>query len=330
MKVRKEWGEFKLEMVKVPRVAGSSADCPCPLCRCAKFNPIGVVGEKEVVSKPVVNPSGDQMKCEVQAKVLERGSKVCPICLQITGPAIRHGCSKAQVRQARLGRLPQGRSSQRSVPARRKRNLSLLVGREAQVAQEQITSSALQRIREAKGTSRFKMKLMKGGGRGGMSSEVTVGERKVEQKVLGMDLFTEVKKHLIKSKNKMEKLCKILRKHKVTMLPRVKEKLNLQDHRLDQHYETIKVNLTKTETEEVPIDPNIKTRGRKSAKLTRKVKKVVTIEKDVTILKQPKEFLEKLAEDRFICKMDVMHRISMDGGDNSFKIICNTFSKNQE
>ena len=89
------------------------------------------------------------------------------------------------------------------------------------MAQEQITSSALQRIREAKGTSRFKMKLMKGGGRGGMSSEVTVGERKVEQKVLGMDLFTEVKKHLIKSKNKMEKLCKILRKHKVTMLPRV-------------------------------------------------------------------------------------------------------------
>ena len=42
-----------------------------------------------------------------------------------------------------------------------------------------------------------------------------------------MELFTEVKKHLIKSRNKMERLCQILRKHKVKMTPRVREKLML-------------------------------------------------------------------------------------------------------
>lgn len=33
---------------------------------------------------------------------------------------------------------------------------------------------------------------------------------------------------------------------------------------------------------------------------------------------------------RCIYYRDVMHRVSMDGGDNSFKIICNTFSRNQD
>ena len=114
------------------------------------------------------------------------------------------------------------------------------------------------------------------------------------------------------------------------MTPRVREKLMLQDHKLDHDYETIKVKMKKVLMEEVPIDPNVKTRGRKSAKLTKKVRKEVMEEKDLTILKQPKEFLEQLAKDRFISEGDVVHRISMDGGDNSFKIICNTFSKHQD
>ena len=72
------------------------------------------------------------------------------------------------------------------------------------------------------------------------------------------------------------------------MTPRVREKLMLQDHKLDHAYETIKVKMKKVLMEEVPIDPNVKTRGRKSAKLTKKVRKEGMEEKDLTILKQPK------------------------------------------
>ena len=228
---------------------------------------------------------------------MRKSTGVCVICLQITGRGIRHKCNAQERREVQAGR---GRSCHRLAATRRKRNISVLVGREAQVAQEQIASSALQRIREAKGTNRFRMKLMEGGGRGGLSSEVTVGEKKVSQKVLGLELFTEVKKHLIKSKNKMEKFCKILRKHKVVMVPRIREKLMLEDHQLDDKYETIEVELTKTVTEEVPIDPTVKTRGMKSSKLTKKVRKEVKVEKDVTILKNPKKFLLELASEVYI------------------------------
>ena len=74
-KPREEWASFHLEIVKVPRVSDSTAECPCPLCRCAKFNPIGVEGANEVVWRPVVNPSGGQMDCEIQPKAVEYGSK---------------------------------------------------------------------------------------------------------------------------------------------------------------------------------------------------------------------------------------------------------------
>ena len=128
----------------------------------------------------------------------------------------------------------------------------------------------------------------------------------------------------------MEQFCKIMRKHKVVMTPRVRDKLMRQDHMLDKDYETIKIKTQKTVTEEVPIDPSEKRRGRKSAKTTKKISKQVEEEKDLAILKNPKEFLDNLAEEHFIWEGDVMHRVSMDGGDNSFKIICNTFSKNQD
>ena len=123
--------EIKLEEIKVPRVMASSADCPCPLCRCAGFSPIGVEGEKDVVCQPVVNPTGDKMKCEVQPKVVEHGQKVCSISLQITGPGIKHGCSQAEVRKARLGQLPWGYSCHRCVTVRRKRNISMMERKEA-------------------------------------------------------------------------------------------------------------------------------------------------------------------------------------------------------
>ena len=323
---REEWAAFKLEEIHIPRVP-LGTDCQCAICHTARFNPVGFNGEMKVKTSPVINPSGDSMKCEKLEKVATKGGGICEICLQVTGRGIRHKCTARDRRDGQAGR---GRSCHRLAANRRKRNISVLVGREAESAQEQITSAALHRIKEAKGHNRFRMKLMDGGGRGGMGQEVSVGERKEEPAVLGIELFTEVKKHLVKSKNKMEKLCQIMRKHGVKMTPKVREKLNLQYHRLDHHYETIKVEMTKTKVEEVAIDPNEKRRGRKSAKLTRKVKKEVLEEKDVTILKDPKAFLDQLAEDRHVWEGDVMHRISMDGGDNSFKIICNTFSKHQD
>ena len=63
---------------------------------------------------------------------------------------------------------------------------------------------------------------------------------------------------------------------------------------------------------------------------TEKVKKIVEEETDLTILKDVSEFLNNLAEERGIFKEDVVHRISLDGGDNSFKLISNTFSKHQD
>ena len=46
------------------------------------------------------------------------------------------------------------------------------------------------------------------------------------------------------------------------MTPRVREKLMLQDYKLDNQYETIKVKMSKNVTEEVAINPNTKTRGK--------------------------------------------------------------------
>ena len=83
--IRRTWGStFQLEMVKVPRVTDNSTSYHCPLCRCAKFSPIGVEGKK-IVCRPVVNPTGEKMECEIQPPVEKCGCGVCPICLQIAG-----------------------------------------------------------------------------------------------------------------------------------------------------------------------------------------------------------------------------------------------------
>ena len=128
----------------------------------------------------------------------------------------------------------------------------------------------------------------------------------------------------------MERFCKIMRKNNVKMTPNIREKLGFHDHKLDDEYETVRVKMTHTVEEEIAIDPTQNTRGRKSAKTTKKVTKEVEEMKDLTILKYPAEFLEKLAEDRFIWKDDAVHRVSLDVGDNSFKVICNTFSRHQD
>ena len=149
---------------------------------------------------------------------------------------------------------------------------------------------------------------------------------------MSIEMFREIKKELVNSKNKMEKLCSIMRKHKVKMSPRVKNKLRDYDHILDEEYETIQINFEKSNSEDVPIKLTRSRREKKSEvpKITKKITKKVYEVRNLTILKNPKNFLERLAKERHIWPGDVMHRISMDVGDDSLKVICNTFSKHQD
>ena len=96
------------------------------------------------------------------------------------------------------------------------------------------------------------------------------------------------------------------------------------DHLLDSNYEPLWVQFTRSVTVEETVDPTIKTRGRKSSKVTRKVVKQVEEEKELTLLKNTKAFIDNLAEEKR------MTFISMDGRDNSLKIIANLLSKHHE
>ena len=116
-----------------------------------------------------------------------------------------------------------------------------------------------------------------------MGPEVTLGEKVKEVKVLEVELFIEIKKHLIRSRKKMERFCKIMRKNNVKMTPNIWEKLGIHDHKLDDEYETVRVKMTHTVEEEIPINPTQNTRRRKSAKTTKKVTKEVEEMKDLTI-----------------------------------------------
>ena len=135
------WTTFHLQKIKVPR--GVAADkCPCPICMCSKYNPIGVTGEKSVTQSPSFNVTGGQMKCEVQPPVVVRDKGLCTVCLQITGRGIRHRCSRSQVQQGR----ERCHSSERDMVRKRKQNLSVLVGMEAKEVQEQIMCEALTQV----------------------------------------------------------------------------------------------------------------------------------------------------------------------------------------
>ena len=76
---------------------------------------------------------------------------MCVVCGQIIGQGIRHACSPRDQLTARQARVDRGRSLDRSTKNRRKRNLSLLVGREEEKVQEQIISETFNRIGERKG-----------------------------------------------------------------------------------------------------------------------------------------------------------------------------------
>ena len=70
----------------------------------------------------------------------------------------------------------------------------MLVGQEADTAQEQIISSALQSIISRIGTSSFQMKLMNGGGASGSGEKLMLGGNGEEKQPLLIEVFTEIKK----------------------------------------------------------------------------------------------------------------------------------------
>ena len=109
--------------------------------------------------------------------------------------------------------------------------------------------------------------LMKGGGKGRESKEVTMGGKLEDGLTLSIELFQEIKKSLNISKAKMEEMCCLMRKYKVKMAPNVRDKHREIDHLLDQHYITLRVKATETVTVEVDEEITVETRGRKRSKL---------------------------------------------------------------
>ena len=131
------------------------AECPCPICHCVHYNPLGVTGKKDIKNKPVINPNGGKIECERQPPVTGRGRSssrgLCSICGQVTGRGLSHPCRPGDLKMVKQGNVDRARSLVRNTKTRRKRNLSLLLGKEEDSAQEQIISNALSRIAKRKG-----------------------------------------------------------------------------------------------------------------------------------------------------------------------------------
>ena len=69
-------------------------------------------------------------------------------------------------------------------------------------------------------------------------------------------------------------------------------------------------------------------KGSKNKKNTKYDVKIV--ERDVTILKDTKSFIEKVITARHLNDKEVITRVAMDGGGGSFKIVANVFDKNSD
>ena len=130
------------------------------------------------------------MECEVQPRVHKKGKGRCDICLQLTGRGIAHKCKRKDIKSQKFSR---GRSITRETATRRKQNLLVLVGKKATTAQEQIVSSALERIKNRKGES-FHLKIDKGGGSKGKGKTVHVGKVQRNTEILPIDMFKDIKK----------------------------------------------------------------------------------------------------------------------------------------
>ena len=108
---KKEWDLFKLENIHVPRTSAVCAECPCPICHCAHYNPLGITGKKDVKNKPVINPDGGKMECETQPPVTGRGRSssrgLCSICGQVTGRGLSHPCRPGDLKMVKQGNVDQ-------------------------------------------------------------------------------------------------------------------------------------------------------------------------------------------------------------------------------
>ena len=191
----------------VLRVTSDFEDCQYPIYCVVHYNPVGVVGSWPAKFRPVINPSGGLMECETLSKVPGLKSRgvtgksmgLCILCGQVTCRGKSHPYTKSQIKAARCqDRVNRGQSLERKC-VRRKRNLSLLVGRENDDAQEQIISSAINTIGLRKG-HKFQLKRMGGGGMGGQGKEVTVGSSEQHTPILPIEVFQEIKKGLNESK----------------------------------------------------------------------------------------------------------------------------------
>ena len=92
------------------------------------------------------------------------------------------------MKAVKLGHVDRERSLVRSTITQRKRNLSLLVGKEEDNAQEQIVSVALSRIAERKG-AKFRLKLMEGGRVSGQGKDVSIGAQEKEVSIMPIEVF---------------------------------------------------------------------------------------------------------------------------------------------
>ena len=120
---------------------------------------------------------------------------------------------------------------------------------EAEEVQEQIVGEALKKVVMRKG-DKLRLKEMGPGGMAGKGKMITVGMDMEETPLLSAEICSDIKKTLVLSKNKMEKLCHIMRKNRVKMEPNVRQKLKEIDHLLDEEYETVKVKFQVNESGE--------------------------------------------------------------------------------
>ena len=170
---------------------------------------------------------------------------------------------------------------------------------------------------------------MEGGGFEGKGEEIEIGSGTSDTTVLPVQIFQEVKKSLNLSKSKMQELCKIIRRHKVKMAPNVRIELREIDHLLDKEYMTLRVKVVKKGVLEIE-DDSMQRKRNKKLKTSKTIERdsMIKVERDITILKDTKSFVSRLIQERGLFEGDVMHRVSIDGGDRSVKVILNTFDRN--
>ena len=91
---RKEWRENTLSTIVIPDTTVTTDVCAlvgCPICRLARFNPVGKNGKKSIVHNPVMDPIAVVLDAEIQPIVEPEMQGVrCLTCAAPTGPGLPH------------------------------------------------------------------------------------------------------------------------------------------------------------------------------------------------------------------------------------------------